>query len=110
MMHARRVSLASALPASRDSRAGGDEDSWIVVSRAVGGNQYCDDVDADCGRSDILLGINLLQPVGNGSTLVTAVTHVQSSVVPSMLAESLGLKGAIQFVQDLRRLRPKVLA
>jgi hypothetical protein len=80
------------------------------VSRAVGGSQYCDSADAECGRSDILLGINLLQPVNDDSTLVTAITHVQSSVVPALLAESLGVKGAIQFVHDLRRLRQKVPA
>jgi hypothetical protein len=80
------------------------------VSRAVGGREYCDDEDADCGRSDILLGINLLEPVGDDSTLVTAITHVQSSVVPSMMAEGLGVKGAIKFVHDLRRLRLKVPA
>lgn len=109
LMHARRVSLESNLPVSVASSAS-NPDSWIVVSRAIGGTQYCDDADADCGRSDILLGVNLLQPVGEDSSLVTAITHVQSTIVPALLAESLGVKGAIQFVQDLRRLRSKVPA
>jgi hypothetical protein len=54
--------------------------------------------------------VNLLQPVGDDSSLVTAITHVQSTIVPAMLAESLGVKGAIQFVSDLRRLRTMVPA
>jgi hypothetical protein len=109
LMHARMVSLDSTLPTSAASSFS-NTDSWIVVSRAIGGTLYCEDADADCGRSDILLGVNLLQPVGDDSSLVTAITHVQSTIVPAMLAESLGVKGAIQFVHDLRRLRTKVPA
>jgi hypothetical protein len=109
LMHARTVSLESGAPTSVASSSS-NADSWIVVSRAIGGTLYREDADADCGRSDILLGVNLLQPVGDDSSLVTAITHVQSTIVPALLAEGLGVKGAIQFVQDLRRLRSKVPA
>jgi hypothetical protein len=106
LMHARMLSLETSAPPSV-ALSLSNADSWIVVSRAIGGTLYREHADADCGRSDILLGVNLLQPVGDDSSLVTAITHVQSTIVPALLAEGLGVKGAIQFVQDLRRLRLK---
>ena len=115
LMHARPVvvhnpssaatALPSTVPPDHDDGA-----AWIAVSRAIGGTQFCDSADADCGRSDILLGINLLEPHGDDESLVTAITHVQTSIVPTLLAEKLGVKGAIHFVKDLRALRTKIPA
>jgi hypothetical protein len=71
-------------------------EAWIVVSRAVGGDAYFNDQDlATAGRSDILLGVNLIEPVANdaGACILTAVTHASSSSIPSMLAERFGVKG-----------------
>jgi len=79
------------------------EDHWVVVSRSVGGKSYHD--DEDIGRSDILLGINFLQGVDDESCILTAVTHVYSPAVPKMLAETLGVKSAINFVKDMRKLK-----
>jgi len=87
-----------------------EANAWIVVSRAIGGKLFMDAEDQASGRSDILFGINLLQPYDDDSCLVTAVTHVDSSAVPSMLAEKLGVKGAIKFVKDIRKLRVPVSA
>lgn len=87
-----------------------EANAWIVVSRAIGGKLFLDSDDQGSGRSDILFGINLLQPYDDDSCLVTAVTHVDSSAVPSMLAEKLGVKGAIKFVKDIRKLKVPVSA
>lgn len=83
--------------------------SWLVVSRAVGGGRFFepDGEDKGAGKSDILLGVNLLQPVAGDaeSSILTAVTHAYSSGVPTMLAERLGVKSAIKFVKDMRALK-----
>lgn len=79
--------------------------SWIVVSRSIGGTLYQDPEDMDAGRSDILLGVNLLQPRDDDTCLLTAVTHVYSSAVPVMLAERLGVTSAIKFVKDMRAVK-----
>lgn len=78
--------------------------TWIAISRATGGNLY-PELDQDAvGTSDILLGANLIQPVDDDSCMLTAVTHAYSAVMPAMLAERLGVKGAIKFVKDIRAL------
>ena len=84
-----------------------EEGAWIVISRAVGGSLYQDEQDKGAGRSDILLGVNMLQPVSGdpNSSLVTTITHVYSTAVPNMLAEQLGVKGGIKFAKDLRQVK-----
>lgn len=80
--------------------------SWLVISRAVGGTRYMDPVeDGKTGRSDILLGVNLLIPIDDNSCMMTTVNHAYSPVIPSMLAERLGVSGATKFVGDIRRLK-----
>jgi len=82
--------------------------AWLVVSRAVGGKAFrTDDELHSSSRSDILLGVNLLQPVPGDpdSSYLTAITHAYSSAVPSMLAEQLAVKGAVKFVKDLRKMK-----
>ena len=77
-----------------------DNDAILVVSRAVGGPPP----EPNVGVSDILLGVNLLEPHGNGNgTLLTAVTHVYSSAIPTLLAQRVAVKSAKQFVEDLRK-------
>jgi hypothetical protein len=93
------------------ARPWSDDGSWLVVSRAIGGTRYDEPGDASAGRSDIMLGVNWLQPTNNNeqsSCQLTSVTHVYSSAVPQMLAERLGVKSAIQFVKDMRGLTKKV--
>jgi hypothetical protein len=90
MLHARPVAV---------------DGTWLAISRATGGNLY-PELDQDAvGTSDILLGVNLIQPVDEDSCMLTAVTHAYSAVMPAMLAERLGVKGAIKFVKDIRALR-----
>lgn len=78
-----------------------DNDAWVIVSRAVRGFPEPE----DASKTEILLGVNLVEPVGDNSCRLTSVNHVYTSGVPTMLAESLGVKSAIKFVHDLRRLR-----
>jgi hypothetical protein len=78
-----------------------DNDAWVIVSRAVRGFPEPEDA---C-KTEILLGVNLVEPVGDKSCRLTSVNHVYTSGVPTMLAESLGVKSAVKFVNDLRRLR-----
>jgi hypothetical protein len=79
-----------------------DDGAWMLVSRAVGGDVYHDSSDKNASKSDILLGVNLLEPYSDHSSVLTAVTHVYSSAVPLMLAERLGVKSAVKFVKDIR--------
>ena len=105
------------------STSDGDDGSYIVVTRAVSGghwgvgggkasnaksdsNDDDDDDKEEMTRSEILLGVNLLRSIPGepDKTEVTAVTHVYSPSVPKMLAGSVGVKGAIDFVKDIRAL------
>ena len=72
----------------------------LVVSRAVPAaieKEY-----ADLPRNDILLGMNLLQDINPNECLMTAVTHVFSPSLPTMLAARLGVSSAMNFVKDIR--------
>jgi len=103
----------------------GNDDGYIVVTRAVGGRQWNrpskpnpvetrgggksvneDNDEAEFIRSEILLGVNLLRSVPGepNKTEVTAVTHVNTPNLPKMLAGAVGVKGAINFVNDIRSL------
>ena len=83
-----------------------DNGSWLVVSRAIGGTRYQTFDSDSAARSDILLGVNLLEPLDDReSCQLTAITHVYSSAVPALLAERLGVKSAIKFVKDMRGLK-----
>ena len=75
-------------------------DGYLVVSRAVPAAASPD--DGDLVRNDILLGVNLLQEIGPNECLMTAVTHVYSPSLPTMLASRFGVKGAVNFVNDVR--------
>jgi len=96
------TTLLHARPAGRTAAG---EGAWVIVSRAVGGSSYVEPEDEHLGQTHILLGVNVLQPVDDESCILTAVTHAYSSTVPNMLAERLGVKGAIKFVKDLRHLK-----
>jgi hypothetical protein len=89
MLHARPVAV---------------DGTWLAISRATGGNLYPEHDQDAVGTSDILLGVNLIQPVDEDSCMLTAVTHAYSAVMPGMLAERLGVKGALKFVKDIRAL------
>lgn len=75
-------------------------DGYLVVSRAVPG--MVEEEFSECPRNDILLGANLLQDIGPNECIMTAVTHVYSPALPTMLARSMGVSSAISFVRDVR--------
>eukprot|EP00934_Nitzschia_sp_Nitz4_P009381 Nitzschia sp. Nitz4//scaffold42_size132992//94838//96019//NITZ4_003412-RA/size132992-processed-gene-0.43-mRNA-1//-1//CDS//3329551757//9371//frame0 len=77
-----------------------DVEGCLVVSRAV--PSKVDKDMADLPRSDILLGVNLLQDIGPNQCKMTAVTHVYSPAVPTLLASNIGVKSAQNFVRDIR--------
>lgn len=83
----------------------GSEGGWVVVSRSPGGNSFFDPDDSSSSRSDILLGVNLLQPLDDDSCILTSVTHLFSPAIPLMLAERLGARSAVKFAQDMRNLK-----
>jgi len=88
---------------SNSSSGGG----YIVVSRAIPGGDWNSEGDGDLTRSEILLGVNLVRPVPGhpNKSEVTAVTHVHSPSIPTMLAGTVGVKGAVDFVRDIRSLQ-----
>ena len=77
-----------------------DREGYLVVSRAVPG--MVDPEIANLTRNDIVLGVNLLQDLGPNECLMTAVTHVYSPLIPTMLARKAGVTSAINFVKDIR--------
>lgn len=81
-----------------------DSDSWLLVSRAVGGAAF--PLNQDTGVSEMLLGVNLLEAIPGrpDACVMTALTHVYSKAIPAMLAERLGVQSAVQFVKDMRGL------
>jgi hypothetical protein len=80
----------------------------LVVSRAVPG--MIEEELAELPRNDILLGVNLLQDLGPNECLMTAVTHVYSPVLPTMLARGMGVSSAINFIKDIRKVCEPVAA
>ena len=87
---------------------GNHEDGYAVISRAVSGGRWGgnseDGEESERTRSEILLGMNLIRTVPGdiNKSEVTAVTHCNSPSVPKMLAKSVGVKGAVDFVRDIR--------
>ena len=77
-----------------------DNGSYLVVSRAV--TLPDDHGETEYGKTEILLGVNLLVPHSDSSSKVTSVTHVYSPAIPGLLAATVGVKSAINFVKDLR--------
>jgi len=95
---------------------------YIVMSRAVSGGRWGygdtalatqgDDIEdnnkqnrREMTRSEILLGVNLLRSIPGqpNRTELTAVTHVKAGA-PGILAVKIGVRGAINFVRDIRKL------
>mmetsp|Transcript_13113 Transcript_13113/g.26749 ORF Transcript_13113/g.26749 Transcript_13113/m.26749 type:complete len:337 (-) Transcript_13113:21-1031(-) len=80
------------------------DDSYLVVSRAVN----CDEGEEAQGektiKSEIMLGVNILRPLSDSSCELSSVTHVNSPLVPGMMAKTVGIKGAVDFIKDLRSL------
>lgn len=111
-MHARRLNPYKYYDGTGQGIEGekecGGEDGYIMVSRAVPGedNNNNEGQDNDSLRSEILMGANLLRciPDKNDSTDLTCVTHVMSPLVHPMIAGKVGMKGAIDFFNDIREI------
>jgi hypothetical protein len=126
LLHARPLlhnshsaSNASSKKSSSERSDDSNDTSWIIVSRSIGNKHiYLDPSDSNASsRSDVLLGVNLLEPVRGSdgtidphSCILTAVTHVYSPSLPLVLAERLGVQSAIKFVQDLRSVKAATTA
>lgn len=81
--------------------------TYIVVSRAVikPGIKSCNEENTEeCVKSEILLGVNLLEPIDNDKlgSKMTSVTHVCSPALPVLVAKRVGVNSAINFVNDIR--------
>eukprot|EP00977_Amphora_coffeiformis_P021271 scaffold9129_cov150-Amphora_coffeaeformis.AAC.1 len=103
------TTLLHARPYGNNNSNNSDNDnntqSWLLVSRAIGGTYFDDNDDNNNNggaTSEMLLGVNLFEAVPGVGTRMTAVTHIYSRSIPSVLAERLGVKSAIQFVKDMR--------
>ena len=79
---------------------------YIVVSRAVPNKGRTDPHNDNIIHSEIILGANLLRCVEGeeNKTDFTGVTHVNAPNVPLLLAGKVGIKGAVDFVHDIRSL------
>lgn len=114
-MHARKLRPSDMQVLSPDDSINADEESssegYVVVSRAVTGGEWSTDNNSNDNsdkrvRNEILLGVNILKAVPGepNKTELTAVTHVYSPMIPQMLAKNAGVKGAVDFVRDIRAL------
>lgn len=86
------------------SRQLNEAGAYLVVSRAVTLPNSGEKEEEEHGISEILLGVNLLEPCADdaSSLKMTAVTHVYSPALPVVLAKRIGVKSAISFVKDIR--------
>mmetsp|Transcript_18650 Transcript_18650/g.45043 ORF Transcript_18650/g.45043 Transcript_18650/m.45043 type:complete len:473 (-) Transcript_18650:156-1574(-) len=102
LMHSRK--LLDSSPIGVASPSSSCLQTHLVVSRAMPGmlSQADDPSLLELPRNDILLGVNLLQDLGPNECLMTTVTHVYSPALPSMLARSMGVTSAVNFVRDIR--------
>ena len=103
LMHSRKL-VDSSPTGPTSSSSSSSPQTHLVVSRAMPGMLYqADDPELlELPRNDILLGVNLLQDLGPNKCLMTTVTHVYSPALPSMLARSMGVTSAVNFVRDIR--------
>ena len=76
--------------------------TYLVVSRAVVDNKT--QQHDNQFKSEILLGVNLLEPTEDSSgTRMTSVMHIHSPALPALVASRLGVQSAVSFVKDLRQ-------
>mmetsp|Transcript_25786 Transcript_25786/g.60456 ORF Transcript_25786/g.60456 Transcript_25786/m.60456 type:complete len:429 (+) Transcript_25786:199-1485(+) len=91
MMHSRKL----------EEQQPGSDSSYLVVSRATPG--MTDETMSDLPRNDILLGVNVLEGRGPNECVMTAVTHVYSPSLPTILAKKVGVSSAVNFIKDIRQ-------
>ena len=113
-MHARKLSEKDLqILSSNNNDPSTPTNGYIVVSRAVTGGQWSSSSDSSSDsssksnvRNEIILGVNILREVPSqpNKTELIAITHVYSPMIPLMLAKNAGVKGAVDFVRDIRSL------
>ena len=112
-MHARKLSEKDLqILSSNNNDPSTPTNGYIVVSRAVTGGQWSSSPDSSDSssksnvRNEIILGVNILREVPSqpNKTELIAITHVYSPMIPLMLAKNAGVKGAVDFVRDIRSL------
>lgn len=112
-MHARKLSEKDLqiLSSNNNDDPSTPTNGYIVVSRAVTGGQWSSSDSSDSSsksnvRNEIILGVNILREVPSqpNKTELIAITHVYSPMIPLMLAKNAGVKGAVDFVRDIRSL------
>jgi len=117
-MHARKLRSSDLKMLNPNKSDIDDEDTsdntgYVVVSRAVTGGEWSNNAPSSTSpngeklvRNEILLGVNILKSIPGEpyKTEMTSVTHVYSPLIPLMLAKNAGVKGAIDFVRDIRAL------
>jgi len=111
-MHARKLSEKDLqILSSNNNDPSTPTNGYIVVSRAVTGGQWSSSDSSDSSsksnvRNEIILGVNILREVPSqpNKTELIAITHVYSPMIPLMLAKNAGVKGAVDFVRDIRSL------
>jgi hypothetical protein len=105
-MHARKLRPEDTKLIPYTSETNEPIEGYIVVSRAVTGGKWTPSSNSNENyvRNEILLGVNLLKAIPGepDKTELTAVTHVYSPMIPLMLAKNAGMKGAVDFVRDIR--------
>jgi len=89
------------------SRQLDEKGTYIVVSRAVINPELTnckEEKKEECGRSEILIGVNLLEPINDNElgSKMTSITHVYSPALPVLVAKRVGVNSAINFVNDIR--------
>ena len=94
MNHQQRGTLSSAKPSPEANGA----PTATTINNSNNGEKL--------QRNEILLGVNVLRAVPGepNKTELTSVTHVYSPMIPQMLAKNAGVKGAVDFVRDIRAL------
>ena len=81
-----------------------DRSGYLLVTRAVEQPQH-DQANDNLNKSEILLGVNVIRKVKgheNSKCVMINVNHINSPMIPMMLAKRIGLSSAVNFVNDVR--------
>ena len=78
------------------------EGTHLVLSRAITLPPHrISNNEEEYRKSEILLGVNLLEPCGKNSSKMISVTHVYFPILPTLVAKCVSIKLAINFVNDI---------
>ena len=82
-------------------------ESYVVVSRGV--NDPGSELKSGEVKGEILLGINVMEGIDgeDDACILTTMTHVTSALTPGIMAKSIGINGAVNFIKDIRKMERK---